>query len=88
MFFKFKKYNYIPSYEIKTSSKIEYLNNTYESLFLKYIQNKDSLTSEDNKKLFEGIKSISSYIIRGLFYQIIENYNSKSPIRKKIRNFI
>jgi hypothetical protein len=84
MFFKFRKYNYIPSYEIKTSSKIEYLNKTYEYLFLKYIKDKDSLNNEEKEILYEGIKAISFYIIKGLFYQILENYNSKTPIEKKL----
>lgn len=84
MFFKFKKYNYIPSYEKKTSSKIEYLNQTYEFLFLKYIKDKKSLNNEEKEKLYEGINNISLYIIRGLFYQILENYNSKTPIEKKL----
>ena len=87
MFFALKKYSFKPSYDGKNISKIKYLNKTYEEIFLKYIENNNNISFEEKKHLSNGIQEISLYIKSSIFFQIIENFNSKTPIEKKA-NFL
>ena len=84
MWFKFKKYNYTPSFEFKTTSRIKHLKNTYEELILKYINNKNDLSKEEENTLFIGIQEIATYIKNGILYQLLEDYQSKSSLSKKV----
>lgn len=84
MFFKYPKYKYTPSFEYKTNSKLVVLKNKYQNLFLSFIENKEI----DNVILYEGIKEISNYITEGIFYQLQEDYQSKSSLSKKIEVLI
>lgn len=84
MLFKFKQYKYKPSFEIKTTSKIKSLKDKYEDIFLRYINDKNSLNKEEIEKLYSGIKEISLYIKTGMFYQLLEYYSSKTALSRKI----
>lgn len=87
-FFKFKKYKFIASYEIKTSTKIDYLLKEYENLFINYKIEKNNYSEKDKEKIFKGIQEVSQYIINGIFYQLLESYNSKSSLEKKVETLL
>lgn len=78
----FKRYQFKPSFEIKTKAKIIQLTEKYELICLKAI-NKEKLTSEENYLLMDAINDIKEYTTQGIFFKMTENYNSKLPIEKK-----
>jgi hypothetical protein len=85
MFFSKKKalYSYTPSFEIKTKNKLELLTLKYQPIFLYFIENKN-LKKEDEVLFIDGIKEVSTYILQGVFYQIKNNFNSKTNTEKKL----
>ncbi len=77
------KYTYIPSFIFKTGSKYQQLTNLYQPIFEKYIS-KETLTEEENKLFFLGIKHCVDYIVAGFFYSVKENFDSKTNQEKII----
>jgi hypothetical protein len=76
------KYTYIPSYTFKTGSKYKQLTEEYNEL-LKDIK-EGKITPKKNEKFFIGMKHISDYIYNGFFYNVSQNYDSKSNFEKVI----
>ena len=79
--FKFKSYSYKPSFEGKTKQRIISLTNKYESIFLKQIEG--TLSKEEEKELYQGIKEVEKYILKSVFFKMNEDYNGKTPLEKK-----
>lgn len=83
MFFKYKKYEYIPGSSSK-QSKLEILTEKYETVFLK-ILNKEELSCEDAEIYLKGFDDIKSYVVTSLVMNMQKkDYDGKSPIEKKL----
>lgn len=84
--FKFKSYNFIPSYDYKNKSMLQSLTEIYQPLFIKYI-NKEIFKDEEIT-LMNGIHAVTSYIIVGLEYRIKEDFQSKTSVEKKAQSLL
>lgn len=76
------KYSYIPSYRFKTGSKYKQLTDEYQNLFKEIKEEKIDI--KNNKNFFIGVKHISDYIYQGFFYNVKQNYDSKTNLDKII----
>jgi len=79
--FKFAKYSYTETYEGQNKQLIVKLTEEYEPLFLEVLDHK--LPQEKEALMYKGVESFTQYMLKGVFYKMRENYNSKSPLEKK-----
>ena len=61
-----------------------FVKNNIQPLFLKYIQNKNSLTPKESEIVFLEIENIKKYVKKWILYEIKENYNKKNKVEQKL----
>lgn len=82
-FFNTPKYRFTVSYNKKTETLLSVLIKTYEPIFIKYIEDKNSLTTEETDLFFNGIQDIARYVATGLVYQVLLSPNKKTKVEKE-----
>ena len=79
----FQKYKFVVSYDKKTESRLGVIIQTYESVFLKYIKDRKSLTKEEETLLKDGINDIRKYVVFGLIYHLAFKPNKNNPLDRE-----